>query len=114
MLDGLNEAEREQVRRALVAAVEGPFFPEWEFRILFGVDRSAVRAALTAFPRLSPRDQDQFLSVNNSLFMLGSYPHEPEADFERYGVRRADIRRVHKKLRQALGLATAKFLDNLE
>lgn len=41
-LNGLTAEERDIVRRSLTAAVEGPYFPDWEFQTLFGVTRAGV------------------------------------------------------------------------
>jgi hypothetical protein len=58
----------------LGAAVEGPFFPDWEFRTLMGVSRAEVAEVLHRWPD-GPDAQTQDLAVNNVLNMLLGYPH---------------------------------------
>ena len=45
-LANLDEKERGVVRECLGATVEGPFFPDWEFQTLFGLERDEVRRIL--------------------------------------------------------------------
>ncbi len=45
-LTDLDERERDVVRQCLKAAVESPFFPEWEFGTIFGLERDDVRRVL--------------------------------------------------------------------
>lgn len=42
--------ERAVVFACLRAAVDGPFFPEWEFETLFGLPRAEVAALVAALP----------------------------------------------------------------
>jgi hypothetical protein len=46
--DAVNERDRNVIERCLQAAVEGPFFPDWEFHALFGLDREQIRGVLRA------------------------------------------------------------------
>ena len=48
----LTEKEMELVRQCLRAAVQGPFFPDWEFHTLFGLEREDVAAVLSRWPDL--------------------------------------------------------------
>jgi hypothetical protein len=114
MLEALDEAEREQVKRALFAAAEGPFFPDGGFKTRFGVSRTFVQATVLDFPNLSHSNRGHFLAVNNALFMLGTCVHKREEDFDRFGVRREDVLRVVKKLRMSLGFPTKEFMDYFE
>ena len=43
-LDSLSDMDKAIVGQALRAAADGPFFPDWEFHTLFGLERSEVRA----------------------------------------------------------------------
>jgi len=74
-LDRLSTEDREVVRECLAAAVRGPFFPDWEFHILFGLERDDVAAVLERWPDPKcPEDQD--VAVTNALNWLLGYPHE--------------------------------------
>lgn len=64
----------------LTAAADGPFFPDWEFRTLFGLERAEVASIAAAWPRLLP-GADTDLAVNNSLANLTSYPHGRETQW---------------------------------
>ena len=63
------------VGQALRAASDGPFFPDWEFHILFGLQRSEVRAIANEWPNPSARLDDVEVAVNNALNNLLGYPH---------------------------------------
>lgn len=80
----LSAAEIDTVRRALRAAVDGTFFPDWEFETLVGVDRETVRKVQSAWP-LQTVDQDEFIcAVIGSLNNLLGYPHGSEDELISY------------------------------
>ena len=57
----------------LEAAVNGPFFPEWEFETLFGLSRSQVRAVSERWPA-NVADPQTEIAVRNTLANLCGYP----------------------------------------
>jgi hypothetical protein len=64
------------VRQCLTAAVDGPFFPDWEFQTLMGLTRSEVAQIAAAWPtQLGHRER---AAVGNALNNLISYPHGEE------------------------------------
>lgn len=73
-LADLDEREREVVRECLRATVEGPFFPDWEFQTIFGLERDAVRKVLSSWPRLNEADESVVRAINNSMNNLIGYP----------------------------------------
>jgi hypothetical protein len=73
-LAGLDEKERGVVRECLRAAVDGPFFPEWEFATLFGLSRDEVRRVLLSWPELNEGDESVVLAINGTLNNLLGYP----------------------------------------
>lgn len=73
-LADLDEQEREVVRRCLQAAVDGPFFPEWEFGTIFGLRRDEVRRVLVSWPSLDESDEIVVRAINNSFNNLLGYP----------------------------------------
>ncbi len=79
----LSAREVEIVRQCLAAAVDGPFFPDWEFATLIGLDRDAVAAVLAAWPTGDDTDT-QDLAVNNVLNNLLGYPHEEWEAWRQY------------------------------
>jgi len=73
-LANLDEREREIVRECLHAAVEGPFFSEWEFGTIFGLTRDEVRQVLLCWPKLNEADESVVRAINNSFNNLLGYP----------------------------------------
>jgi hypothetical protein len=73
-LANLGVGEREVVRECLRAAVEGPFFPEWEFGTIFGLQRDEVRQVLLSWPDLNEADESVVRAINNSFNNLLCYP----------------------------------------
>ena len=49
-LERLTQAESKIVGEVLRAAANGPFFPDWEFHTLFGLERDQVRQVAVAWP----------------------------------------------------------------
>jgi hypothetical protein len=94
-LTNLPPRDQEIVRRCVQAAARGPFFPEWEFRTLFGVDRSVVIAMAEAWPPIDAPDREAQLVINNAFVNLLGYPHGKEPDLVRLvGEDTASIQRV--------------------
>jgi hypothetical protein len=77
-LADLDNRERNVVGECLRAAVEGPFFPEWEFPALFGLTRDEAANVLKSWPDLDERDESVILAINNSLNNLLGYPYHKE------------------------------------
>ncbi len=94
----LSEAERELVKRCLDAAVNGPFFPDWEFHALLGNTRDEVRAILAAWPNASNEEQQRRVIIN-TLNNLLRYPHgEMEAWNRQIRSSEDDVAAILRKL----------------
>ena len=74
-LERLTKEESAVVGEALRAAADGPFFPDWEFHTLLGLDRKDVRQIAYEWPLPKVPVEAVVLAVNNSMNMLLSYPH---------------------------------------
>ncbi|WP_342381544.1 hypothetical protein NVS55_18130 [Myxococcus stipitatus] len=61
------------IEECLRAAVDGPFFPDWEFHALFGLYRREVAAVLESWP-VPDRDNNTWLAIHNALNNLTGYP----------------------------------------
>jgi hypothetical protein len=73
-LANLDDKERDVVRECLRAAADGPFFPDWEFSIIFGLERSEVKAVLLSWPDLDETDENVTVAISNSINNLLGYP----------------------------------------
>jgi hypothetical protein len=82
--DHLGDADKAVVGQALRAAVDGPFFPEWEFHTLFGLARSEVSAVANAWPNVDSTDANVALAINNSLVNLVDYPHGQDSAWSQW------------------------------
>ncbi|MFP2958974.1 hypothetical protein ACLEPN_14290 [Myxococcus sp. 1LA] len=71
------------IKECLRAAVDGPFFPDWEFPLLFGLTRAEVAAILASWPECDA-PEDQWHAINNTLNNLLGYPHREWAHWPRY------------------------------
>ena len=77
-IEGFSEEEVNVIGECLTAAVEGPFFPDWEFPLLFGLERAEVAAVMRAWPNVRVNDCDVDLAINNAIGNLLYYPHGEE------------------------------------
>jgi hypothetical protein len=109
MLEALSNDERDIVRRAMIAAADGEFFPEWEFHTLFGVTRIELRDAIARFPALD--GEADFCSVNNSLLWLVAYPHKRDDDLNARNLDAETLVALHKKFLSGMGKPADSFLD---
>jgi hypothetical protein len=96
--NNLTPDELHLVGRCLVAAVDGPFFPDWEFHTLFGVTRAGARAVASAWPEVDELEEVVAVTVNNSFINLLGYPHGEAAAWDRLvGATREEVERVFLK-----------------
>ena len=96
----LTSDELHLVGRCLEAAVDGPFFPDWEFHTLFGVTRDEARAVAAAWPAVEESQAVVVVTVDNSLANLLGYPHGEAAAWDRVvGTTRQQVERVFLKWR---------------
>ena len=62
------------IRQCLRAAVDGPFFPDWEFSTLIGAEREEI-AALVSAPVEELGATERRWMISNVLLNLTGYPH---------------------------------------
>ncbi|QQR88712.1 MAG: hypothetical protein IPJ88_10735 [Myxococcales bacterium] len=74
----LSEKDIEIIGQCLVASVNGPFFPDWEFATLFGLEREEVGTVMRTWPNVLDDDNSALLAVKNALGNLVGYPHGEE------------------------------------
>jgi hypothetical protein len=80
----LEKADLDVVKDCLKAAVDGPFFPEWEFQTLIGVDRDTVRSVYRAWPEKTVSSEDYGCAIIGSMNNLVGYPHGYDAEWGKY------------------------------
>ncbi|MCE9553685.1 MAG: hypothetical protein K8T91_09985 [Planctomycetes bacterium] len=66
-LEHLDEAEQAIVLGCLRAVVNGPFFPDWEFRTAFGLKRSEMADILARWQVLSESNEMVSAGINNAM-----------------------------------------------
>lgn len=74
-IEHLSDEDVKIIGDCLAAVIEGPFFPEWEFQTLFGLERADVARVARSWPNISAEDETVDLAVNNALVNLTGYPH---------------------------------------
>ena len=65
-------------KESLAAAARGPFFPDWEFRTLFGLERTEVESIADSLTPTTPLMGDVALALNNAMGNLLGYPHHQD------------------------------------
>ena len=102
ILNGLTPDERELVRRSLVVAIEGPYFPDWEFQTLFGVTRAEVAEVVRKWPAVDETRDVARLAIDNALANLLGYPHGRTAQLKsELGVTTERLEQVFTKWRSS-------------
>jgi hypothetical protein len=96
-LTDLNAAERNIVKECLRAAVDGPFFPDWEFHSLFGLERAEVKKVLQSWPELNEADETVAVAINNSFNNLLGYPDDKKLWPKFLSVTRSEVARIFDK-----------------
>ena len=108
--------EQRIIGECLRAAADGPFFPEWEFQTLFGVERRDVAKVASDWPFADASSQTLSLSVNNSMLHLMYYPHRKWDAWEEFiSVSPAEVERIFQKWRgiRLHGSAARRAFDGL-
>jgi hypothetical protein len=99
-LAALTEREKEVVFECLRAASDGPFFPNWEFATLFGLERAQLRRIAAAAPHIDDSHEDTVLAIHNTLANLLDYPHHHESAWSQFiSVPEEEVSRVFSKWR---------------
>jgi hypothetical protein len=83
-LEHCTNEDRRIIAECLAASVEGPFFSEWEFSSLFGMDRRDVVRVKMRWPNVDNVDEKVALAVNNALGNLVGYPHGEEKQWSQF------------------------------
>lgn len=79
ILAEMSEREVQIIGECLSAAANGPFFPDWEFATLFGLQRDKVAEIASTWPVISPHEIDAGVAdqaINNTFIWLFWYPHK--------------------------------------
>jgi hypothetical protein len=83
-LSQLDERERQIMFECLRAAVNGPFFPEWEVHTLFGLERQEVKQVAEMCPNIDDSNEQVNLAIHNSIGNLLGYPHGEENTWQKF------------------------------
>jgi hypothetical protein len=110
-LDRLSDADKALVGQALRAAVDGPFFPEWEFHTLFGLTRGEIRAMADAWPNVDLTSSNVTLAVNNALNNLLGYPHGQDSAWPQWIS--ADPAKLDELLGRLQGSGNTSYFERL-
>ncbi len=78
----LTEKQKKIIGECLDAAANGPFFPEWEFSTLFGLERSEVAKIAKDWPNIDLDGAFVDLAINNALCNLWGYPIDKESAWD--------------------------------
>ena len=96
----LGSEDAELLREAFNAAVEGPFFPDWEFEAIMGFERTDLRRLIEEWPAVSDSELFDMAAINVLNNFLG-YPHRKWEQWSEYS--RADPKRLADLLRRWRG-----------
>jgi len=81
IIEKLSPQERNVVRECLRAAVDGAFFPDWEFQTLIGVPREKVRSIADQWPGVDFSDPAVAAGIVGTMNNLLAYPHGRNAEW---------------------------------
>jgi hypothetical protein len=88
------------VFECLRAASDGPFFSDWEFSTLFGLQRDQISRIAAAVPNIDDSSEEVALAIQNAMANLVGYPHHQEAAWSQFiSVPEEEVSRVFSKWR---------------
>ncbi|MBW3624926.1 MAG: hypothetical protein KY468_16110 [Armatimonadetes bacterium] len=115
MTEILTQKEKQVIGECLRAAAEGPFFPDWEFSTLFGLDREEVKQIAEAWPDIDGTQERVGVGINNALNNLLGYPHHKEGDWAKYiSVSEDEVDRIFCKWRYLSEAKGEGFAQSVE
>ncbi|MEQ1775594.1 MAG: hypothetical protein ABL891_17595 [Burkholderiales bacterium] len=96
----LSAHDHKIIAEALRAAAEGPFFPDWEFHTLFGLEREEVRAYAKSYHPATDVPVKMGYAVHNAIGNLLGYPHGKESEWSNWlSVTRSELNAVFERWR---------------
>lgn len=100
-IKSLDKEEQDLILESLIASLEGPFFPEWEFDSLFGGSRAELSRIIQNYPEVSFHDEKTKSIILNALGNLVGYPHGKEALWSEYiSASKSEVFSLLKKLKK--------------
>ena len=99
----LSDDEKVIVFEVLTASAKGPFFPDWEFHSLFGLNRNEVTAIVNSWEKIDKESENVNLAINNSFNNLIGYPHKKNELLPQYiSASRDQLEIIFKKWRKGV------------
>lgn len=103
-LEQLTDEEKRVVGECLCAAAFGPFFPDWEFHTLFGVDRDEAIRVAQSWPNVEATDISVGYIINDAINNLFGYPHRKQDKWNNYiSVSPKEVYAIYNKFRALTG-----------
>ncbi|MBE7380624.1 MAG: hypothetical protein F6J95_004355 [Leptolyngbya sp. SIO1E4] len=104
VLEQLTSDEKRIIGECLCAAAFGPFFPDWEFYALFGVDRDEAVRVAESWPNIEATDISVGYVINDSINNLFGYPHRKQDEWKNYiSVSPKQVYDIYNKFRELTG-----------
>ena len=96
-----NPKDKKIIFECLKASVYGPFFPDWEFSILFGLERNDIENIISDWEKININNKNVQLAINNSINNLLGYPHGiSDKDWLSYiSISREELKKLFKKIK---------------
>lgn len=97
-LINLTKNEKEVVFECLRAALNGPFFDDDDFHILFGFHKNEMIKIIDCLPNINDSDEITKRAINNSINNLIGFPHNKEKYWDDYiSVSPTELESIYKK-----------------
>lgn len=102
----MTDRQNQIIGECLRAASFGPFIPDWEFSILFGVEKQEIAEISAAWPTVDLTREAVLRAVNNSLGNLCGYPIDNPKSWDEYiSVPREELEEIMRQWQsERLGL----------
>lgn len=76
--------EQKVTLKCLIAIVDGPFFPDWEFSSLMGIQKEDLKEIISKWDFLDKESDELKSIIFNAIANLLSYPHGYKNLIEEY------------------------------
>lgn len=102
----LSPQDAKVIGECLHATATGPFFPDWEFDTLMGMNRSEFCKIAARWPDVDLQEERVRNAVSNSLLNLSGYPIDREEEWSGYvSVPRQTLDEIRARFEQASTVA---------
>lgn len=103
MINNLTDHDKKIIFECLEASVRGPFFPDWEFSTLMGLEKRDFIKIIELWPEIEGNQENIRAAIINSIVNLLGYPHGCESIWDQFiSVDKKTLEGLYQRIKDSL------------